>query len=74
MINPASGFWPIFGPLGPTAGPGSLRTGSGSKKQRRLRQKSAPEINDLARSWVLCVFGAGRKKIRAPGTPIKSAR
>ena len=31
MINPAPGCWPIFGPLGPTAGPGSLGTGSGSK-------------------------------------------
>ncbi len=30
MINPAPGFRPIFGPLGPTAGPGSLGTGSGS--------------------------------------------
>ncbi len=26
MINPALAFWPIFGPLGPTAGPGSPRT------------------------------------------------
>ncbi len=32
MINPASGFWPIFGPLGRTAGPGSPGNGSGSKK------------------------------------------
>ena len=31
MINPAPGFWPILGPLGPTASPGSLGTGSGSK-------------------------------------------
>ena len=31
MINPAPGFWKIPGPLGPTAGPGSLGTGSGSK-------------------------------------------
>ncbi len=31
MINLPPGFWPIFGPLGPTAGPGSLGTGSGSK-------------------------------------------
>ncbi len=31
MINPALGFWPIFGLLGPTASPGSLGTGSGSK-------------------------------------------
>ncbi len=32
MINPAPDFWPIFGPLGPTAGPGSLGTGIGSQK------------------------------------------
>ena len=31
MINPAPGFWPIFGPLGPTAGPGSPGNGPGSK-------------------------------------------
>ncbi len=33
MINPAPGFWPIFGPLGPTAGPGSPGTGFGSKSR-----------------------------------------
>ncbi len=31
MINPAPGFRPIVGPLGPTAGPGTFGTGSGSK-------------------------------------------
>ncbi len=31
MMNPAPCFWPIVGPWGPTAGPGSLGTGSGSK-------------------------------------------
>ncbi len=31
MINPAPGFWPIFGPLGPTAGPGNPRNSPGSK-------------------------------------------
>ncbi len=31
MTNPAPDFWPIFGPLEPTAGPGSHGTGSGSK-------------------------------------------
>ncbi len=29
MINPAPGFWPIFDPLGPTAGPGSSGNGLG---------------------------------------------
>ncbi len=31
MINLASGFWPIAGPLGHVVGPGSLGNGSGSK-------------------------------------------
>ncbi len=31
VINPAPGFWVPVGPLGPTAGPGSLGTSSGSK-------------------------------------------
>ncbi len=30
VINFAPGLWPIFDPLGPTAGPGNLGTGSGS--------------------------------------------
>ncbi len=60
MINPALGFWPIFGPLGPTAGPGSPGTGSGSKLVQVV-PKSAPEINFEARPWVSCIFGAGRK-------------
>ncbi len=32
MINPAPDFWPIFGPLRPTAGPGSPGIGPCSKK------------------------------------------
>ena len=31
MINQAPGFWRIFSPLGPTAGPGNLGTGSRSR-------------------------------------------
>ena len=31
MINQAPGFWRIFGPLGPTAGPGNIGTGSRSR-------------------------------------------
>ncbi len=34
-INPAPGFWQILGPVGPTAGPGSLGTGSGLKKSAK---------------------------------------
>ncbi len=63
MINSAPFFWPMVGPLGPAADPGSLGTGCGSKKHR-LHQKSVPETKYKARSWVLSVFGAGRKKIQ----------
>ena len=31
MVNPAPGFRPIFGPLEPTAGPGSPGNGPGPK-------------------------------------------
>ncbi len=31
MINPAPGFWPISGPIGPTAGPGRAGNGPGSE-------------------------------------------
>ena len=31
MVNQAPGFWRIFGPLGPTAGPGNIGTGSRSR-------------------------------------------
>ncbi len=31
MINPAPGSWPIFSPLGPTAGPGRSGNGPGTK-------------------------------------------
>ncbi len=64
MIGPAPGFGPIFGPLEPTAGPGSLGTGSGSKNSAGCAKKSAPETNYESRSWLFCVFGAGRKKMK----------
>ncbi len=63
MINPAPVFLPIFGPLGPSVGPGSLGTGSGSQKYCRLRPRSAPGASSKARAWVRCVFGADRKQI-----------
>jgi hypothetical protein len=31
IVNPAPGLWPMFDPLGPTAGPGHPRNGSGLK-------------------------------------------
>ena len=54
---------PDFRPLGAHGGPrepwDGLRLG-----KCRLHQKSAPETNSKARSLVLCVVGAGRKKIK----------
>jgi hypothetical protein len=40
MINQAPDFLPGVGTLGPTAGPGSLRTGSGSKNSAGCAQIS----------------------------------
>ncbi len=54
MINPAPDFWPIFGPLGPTASPGN---GPGS-------ENSAGCTNCKYHSWALCVFGTDHKKIK----------
>ncbi len=64
MINPAPGFWPIFGPHGAHGGPRELRERPRLEQYCRLHQKSAPEINSKSHSWVLCVFGAGRKTIQ----------
>ena len=47
MINPAPGFWPIFGPLGPTAGPGSPGNGPGSKNSAAYT-KTQPRISILS--------------------------
>ncbi len=44
MIDPAPGFWPIFGPLRPPAGSGSPGNGPGSKIVR-VAPKSTPETN-----------------------------
>ncbi len=63
MINPAPGFWPIFGPLGPAAGPGSPGSGPVSQKQCRLHQNSEPKTNSKSHSWVLCACGTDRYRI-----------
>ncbi len=47
MINPAQGFWPIFGPLGPTAGPGSPGNGRGSTNSAGCN-KNQPRIPTLS--------------------------
>ena len=41
MINPDPGFGPIFGPMGPTAGTGSLGTCSGSKTRAGCTKNQA---------------------------------
>jgi hypothetical protein len=40
MINPASGFWQIFGPPGPPGGPGSPGHGPGSNNNAKSGSKS----------------------------------
>ncbi len=49
IINPAPGFWTMFGSSRPAAGPGSSGNGPG------------PEFNYNSHSWALCVLGTDRK-------------
>jgi hypothetical protein len=57
-INPALGFWLIFGPPGPTAGPGSAWNGSGSTSNARTsHSKSAREGPFVG---TLCFLGRPR--------------
>ena len=63
MINLAPGFRSIFGPLGPTAGPGSPGNGPGSKHIAVCPNNQPPETKFKARPGALCVFGTDRKKI-----------
>jgi hypothetical protein len=62
MINPAPGFWPIFGPLGPTAGPGSPGNGPGSKNNA-VCSKNQPrrQSKNLIRGHFV-FLGTDRKK------------
>ncbi len=62
MINPASGFWPIFGPLGPSGGPGSPGNGPGLKNSVGCTKNQAPGINSKPHSWAFYVFGTDREK------------
>ena len=62
MINLAPGFWPIFGPLGPTGGPREPRERPRLEKWCRLHQKSTPETNSKSHSRALCACGTNRKK------------
>ncbi len=62
MINQAPGFWPIFEPLGPTAGPGSLGTGSGSKNSAGCtkHQPRGPILRPVRGYFVFLVPAAKR--------------
>jgi hypothetical protein len=52
MINLAPDFWPIFGPLGPTVGPGSLGTGLASKNiVGRTKNQPLRPIISLTRGY-----------------------
>ncbi len=57
MINPAPGFGPIFGPLGPTAGTGSLGTGSGLRASAACaeNQPRRPILRPVRGYFVLLV-------------------
>ncbi len=56
-------FLPIFGPPGLPGGSGRRGNGPGSKNSASS-QTSDPEKNYKSHSWVLCVFGTHRDKIK----------
>ncbi len=72
MIDPALGFWPIFGPLGPTAGPGSPGNGPASKNGAGCtkNQPRRPIISPIRVHFVFrgpCrVFLGGLSQLPAP--------
>ncbi len=78
IINPAPGFWPIFGPLGPTAGPGSPGNGPGSKNSAGCtkNQPRRPILSPIRRRFVFLGPTAKdkseceRRYIRVLGTPV----
>ncbi len=55
MIDLATGFWPNFGPLGPTAGPGSPGNGPGSENSAGCA-KNQPGGRILSPVRGQCVF------------------
>ncbi len=61
IIDPAPGFWPMLGPLGPTAGPGSLGTGS-SSATCTTSQPWKPIISPIRGHFVF--LGPTAKKIK----------
>ncbi len=62
MINPAPVFLAIFGPLGPTAGPGSPGMGSGSKNIAGCakNQPRRPILSPVRGYFVVLVQAAKR--------------
>jgi hypothetical protein len=64
MINLAPGLWQIFGPLGPTAGPGSLGMGPGSKNSAGCTKSQPRRLILSPIRGHFCVFGADRIKIK----------
>ncbi len=64
MIDLASGFWPMFDPLGAHGGPREPRERPRLESQCWLHQESAPETISKSHSWTLWVFGTDRKKIK----------
>jgi hypothetical protein len=63
-MNPTPGFWLIFGPLGPTAGSGSLGMGSGSKDSAGCasNQPRKPIIRPVRGYFVFLVPSAKHQK------------
>ncbi len=62
MISPAPGFWQIFGPLGPTASPGSPGNGPGSENSAGCpaNQPLRPILSPIRGHFVFLVPTAKR--------------
>ncbi len=64
QINPALGFSAEFPPSGAHGGPrGAARTDL-ARTIVKVTLEMRLETNAQARSWVLCVFGVGCKKVQ----------
>ncbi len=63
MVNPAPGFLPICGPLGPTAGPGSPGNGPGSKKSAGSTKHQPPRPSVSPIRGHVAFLGVDRRKI-----------
>ncbi len=63
MINPAADFWPIFGPLGPMAGPGSPWTGSGENIAGRTKDQPRRPIT-IPVGWYFVSLVPAAKRLK----------